>query len=561
MSAPIVLGIAAAQHNGSACLMRGDEIITAIQEERITRRKRQGVAACRPSAAVDYVLQVAGVDLDEVDLVVICPQTSRSDPEHDVHQNPQLVAMAAAGKVRYLSHHLGHALSVLAWSGARDAAILVVDGVGSPWEDLSPEEQAVSVSGGPGQSETISGYHVGEGKLTPVMKALVPTEAWLQVEGTSFPRFRSLGGMYSAFAHRIFGDALEAGKVMGLAPYGRPSFRPESLVVYRDGEALFPTDTLTAIDRANWDAPDSLQASEAAASAQLALETTLLEIARDLRARTEADVLCFAGGVALNAIANELLLRESGFHNVSVIPAAEDAGTALGAAIYGLMALGYPLQLAPRRHDFLGRKYEEEEILAAASAHRKIIFGVKPTQLARTTAEHLARGAIGGWCQGGSEFGPRALGHRSILADPRRPDTKVRLDSSIKRREPFRPYAPMVLASEASNWFEMGPDPESPFMLRVVMVRNEVRAIIPAVVHVDGSARVQTVGSDDGMHFELLQQFRAITGVPVLLNTSFNGYGEPIVETPHDAFVHFVESDLDFCVFDQWLFEKHEPAR
>ena len=555
MTEPLILGIAASPHNGAVCLMRGDEILAAVQEERVTRRKWQGIAAGRPSAAVTYCLRAAGVTDQQLDLIVVCTQAPRASAARDVWRNPQLEYAAAKGRVAFISHHYGHALSVWAWSGLRDAAVLVADGLGSPWEDLPREEQRLGRAGGPGLSETVSGYHASGEKLIPLTKVLVPPEAWLRINGLNFPSFGSLGGFYSAFAHQIFGDALEAGKVMGLSPYGNPTLFPKDLLVSCDGELMFPNRVPTALDSIRKGDLASTLTRAAAASAQLALETVLLELAGDLRARTKEHTLCFAGGVALNAIANERLLRESGFRTVSVIPAADDAGTAFGAAIHGLLTLDYPVRPIPRVHDYLGRKYTDQEITDAATCYPDI-EGSRPVDLPAATAELLANGKIGGWCQGGSEFGPRALGARSILADPRWSHTKLRLDKSIKRREPFRPYAPMVLASKAATWFDLGPQSQSPFMLRVVSVLAHQREKIPAVVHIDGSARLQTVGPDDGAHSDLLARFDALTGIPVLLNTSFNGFGEPIVETPGDAFAHFLNSELDFCVFDRWLFRK-----
>jgi carbamoyltransferase len=555
MDGPLVLGVAAAQHNGAACLMRGDTILAAIQEERVTRLKRQGIGGGRPAASIAYCLDAAGVEIDDLDLVVLCTQTSRTAPEHDVLSNPQLEDIVRRGKLRFLPHHRGHALSVLAWAGFDEAAILVADGIGSPWQDLPAEEKAFAPPLSAGLSETLSLYHASGWRLEPVGKQFAPTEAWLVISPEGLPQYQSLGGMYSAFAYRIFGDALEAGKVMGLASHAAPAIGVEHFVTLSESGFVFPNNLPPHFHTMPSGCPADDTAKVAAASVQFALEEALLHIARQLRQATKSTNLGFAGGVALNAIANERLLREAGFQRVQVIPAAEDSGTALGAAVHGLLELGYPVAKQRRLSDALGRAYREDEILAAASRFSGL-RGRPQADIALRIAEKLAAGRICGWFQGGSEFGPRALGHRSILADPRDSSVKTKLDYSIKRRESFRPYAPVVLLSDAEAWFATGPEPESPFMLRVVEVREHIRESIPAVVHVDGSARLQTVDPRDGIFFRLLQHFKALTGVPVLLNTSFNDRAEPIVETPFDALRHFISCDLDICAIGDWLFEK-----
>jgi carbamoyltransferase len=549
------LGIAASQHNGAACLIHGESIEVAVQEERVTRVKRQGVGAGRPSAAVAYCLDSAGLEPDQLDLVVVCTQTSRRNAEHDVSANPQLVTALRSGKLRFISHHRAHALSALAWSGFEDAAILVADGLGSPVEDLEPDERALVARIGSSLHETVSMYRARGWTLDPIRKQVASLKDWLAVDGHDFPSFDSLGGMYAAFAHRIFGDAMEAGKVMGLAPYAAPDTAADRFVRLPPDRLEFVNalpERVRAIPQGD---SSSAAARLGSASVQRALEEALLHLARSLRAGTGATQLAFAGGVALNAIANERLAREAGFDSLCVIPSADDGGTAYGAAIQGLLALGHRPAHRPQASDALGRVYCDDRIAESARAFPGL-KATKRADIAAATAAQLAAGRICGWFQGRSEFGPRALGQRSILADPRRGDTKWRLDTSIKHREPFRPYAPVVLLEDAEKWFDVGPDRESRFMLRIVRVKTEVCELIPAVVHVDGSARFQTVAPGDGPLRVLLEEFKALTGVPVLVNTSFNGPGEAIVETPEDALACFSASGLDLCVIGDWMFAK-----
>lgn len=554
--APLVLGIAAAHHNGAACLMRGSEILVAIQEERITRLKRQGVEAARPSAAVAYCLDAVGIGIGDVDLVAICTASARSGPIHDVARNPQLHLPLRAGRLHFVPHHRGHALSAQYWAQFADGDVIVADGLGSPWEDLCDAEQrSCCAGGGPGTSEFLSIYRSQDGALIPHAKQAVASADWLDPPDGGSARFASLGGMYGAVAGRVFGDSLEAGKVMGLAPYAEPGPASTRFARFETSGVRFtdaPVDEI--IDCPPRDPADPRSAA-AAADVQVALEELLLALARRTRDETGARRLALAGGIALNAIANERLLRESGYDELVIVPAAEDSGTAIGAAVSGLLHLGCLPRCTVAPSEALGRPARTWEIEAAISCFSGFRHH-RPDALEQEVAARLAAGEIGGWFQGGAEFGPRALGHRSIIADPRSPDTKPRLDREIKRREAFRPYAPAVLRAEAAAWFDMGPADDSPFMLRIVPVRASRRALIPAVVHVDGTARVQTVTPADGRFHALIAAFAAQTGVPLLLNTSFNAPGEPIVERPEEALLHLLAGGLDFCVIEDRLFER-----
>ena len=553
--APLVLGIAAAHHNGAACLMRGSEILVAIQEERITRLKRQGVEAARPSAAVAYCLDAAGIGVGDVDLVAICTASARDGPIHDVARNPQLQAPLRAGRLHFLPHHRGHALSAQYWARFADGDVIVADGLGSPWEDLSDAERgACRAGGGPGSSEFLSIYRSRGGRLEPHARQCVATSGWLDPPDGVSARFGSLGGMYGAVAGRVFGDSLEAGKLMGLAPYGAAGPASAGFVRLDEGNLRFAALPVAGIVDCPARDPADPRSAGAAADVQAALEDVLLAIARRTRAETGARRLALAGGIALNAIANERLLRESGYAELVIVPAAEDSGTAIGAAVSGLLELGCLPRCAAPPGEALGRPARGWEIDAAIDCFSGIRHR-RPEDLEQHVAARLAAGQIGGWFQGGAEFGPRALGHRSILADPRSPQSKPRLDREIKRREAFRPYAPAVLRAAASAWFDMGPAEDSPFMLRIVPVLADKRPLIPAVVHVDGTARVQTVTAAEGRFHRLLTAFAAQTGVPMLLNTSFNAPGEPIVERPEEALMHLLTGGLDFCVIEDRLFE------
>jgi carbamoyltransferase len=286
-------------------------------------------------------------------------------------------------------------------------------------------------------------------------------------------------------------------------------------------------------------------------------ERVLLARARWLRETTGAKNLCIAGGVALNCVANGKIAREAGFENVWIQPAAGDDGVAIGCAFYGHLAVQNKPRSWTLNNAYFGRPYSDQEVDDAT--HRRLVRLVSKTKLSddicRDVAKLLSEGNVLGWFQGRSEFGPRSLGNRSILADPRKAEMKDILNSRVKHRQPFRPFAPIVLADRAKEIFEG--DHDSPYMLLAMNVRPQWRDRVPAIVHVDGTARVQTVTQDQNERlYRLLKEFDAITGVPVLINTSFNVKGEPIIETPEDAIHCFLTTGIDYLALHDALMEK-----
>jgi carbamoyltransferase len=542
---PWILGISAS-HNGAVCLLHGDEIVVAVQEERLTRSKRARIYASDSSLAAAYCLSYARLEPSELDMVVVCIQGRARDASQDVRLNRFLNIAPNHIPTIVIPHHFGHAVSAFATSGFPNAAILVVDGAGSPFVDLSPEEQSVVVQNLEAAWETTSLYSGSGAVVTPLEKHLVEHGAWLRINDSELPEFGSFGGMFSAVAQQIFGDPMEAGKVMGLAPYGEPQIPASSFFEIDDNRFHFKNSLSRQFKQnGRWPARED-EYKILAASVQAALEEALLHLARRLRTLCPSKNLCYAGGVALNSVANERIIREGGFENVYIIPAAEDSGPAIGAAYYGLWYLTG--QNSQRRlvHDACGRQYSKAAIDEAGAP------GVRSQNIISDTVELLLDGKIIGWFDGRSELGPRALGQRSIICDPRRADAKEILNRRVKKREAFRPFAPAVLLEEAENWFEFGnTTPESPFMLRICEIKPELAAQVPAVVHVDGTGRLQTVTAEaNGRFHELVKCFYERTGVPILLNTSFNVMGEPIVETPADALRCLANSGLDCCVFE-----------
>jgi carbamoyltransferase len=565
-----VLGINAYDHDVSACLLRDGAIAYAIEKERITRVKHAGGFF---QEVVDYCLNAEGIALDDVDLVVrncyVLPVEDlevrlayQGDmPPHERAQAEKSpLYLPKSNKVMTVSHHLAHAYSAFAVCPFEEGVVMVVDGVGNYAVDVKEPGQ-LTEGVNPLARESESYYRFKGAQIETLKKVwLQPRRGLLSDE---FFTMDGLGALYSRVSSYIFADWNKCGEVMGLAPYGRPgNIRP--LMTLANGELLV-AEWDASFNRPwmpeegmKWEASPSMSHWEDMAwRVQHDCEEVLLQRARWLRETTGARNLCLAGGVALNCVANGRIVREAGFDNVWIQPAAGDNGIAIGCAYYGHLAV----QKNPRSFVMttatLGRDYSDEEARRVGNPLliRRRTFDGADGGICRASAKLLSEGNVFGWFQGRSEFGPRALGNRSILGDPRRPEMKDILNKRVKFRQAFRPFAPVVLHERAKDIF-VGED-ESPFMLRAKKVKPEWRDRIPAVVHVDGTARVQTVRREQNpkLH-ELLVEFEALTGVPVLVNTSFNIKGEPIVETPRDAMNCFVYTGIDYLALHEWLIAK-----
>jgi carbamoyltransferase len=594
----IVLGISAFYHDSAAALIRDGEIVAAAQEERFTRKKHD---ASFPENAIRYCLQEAGVDGAKVDRVAyyekpfvkfdrlletylaFAPRGFESFRKAmPVWLNEKLFqrdllkkelekldsALAEPEKLLFSEHHFSHAASAFYPSPFKRAAVLTMDGVGE-W--------------------TTTSLSLGDGSDLRIIKEI------------RFPH--SLGLLYSAFTYYT-GFKVNSGeyKVMGLAPYGEPKYAPlilEKLIdVKADGSYRLNMDyfeyctgfTMTGRKFETLFGAPARKPSELleqrhmdlAASVQAVTEEIVLRLARSVARETGEKNLCLAGGVALNCVANGKLLRNDLFEGLFIQPAAGDAGGALGAAL-----AAYHLQEGGARHltgrrdamkgSYLGPAYDQSEIERRLKAVNARFSVVDDDALIEETAEALASQQAVGWRQGRLEFGPRALGAASILADPRSPTMHKNLNLKVKFRESFRPFAPSVLRERVEEWFEL--DGDSPYMLLVADVQknrrrdmtsaekalfgidklNVSRSDLPAVTHVDYSARIQTVHQDTNPKYHrLLQKFEAKTGCPVLVNTSFNVRGEPIVATPEDAFRCFMGTNLDFLAVGNCIMRKVE---
>lgn len=569
-----ILGINAAFHDSAACIVKDGVLLAAAEEERFIhvkhgKRPVPFSAYELPFHAIDYCLRTAGIHLEEVDHIAysfnpykilkdhakddeialpLKPNAFNKDKNWYSEWDPLFLsfilnapgqladgyphhlqkrfsaASADISKWHFVDHHISHAASAFLPSPFEHAAVLVIDGRG--------------------EHATTSYYHGSGNSLHLLGEVNMP---------------HSLGLLYEKItAYLGFLHSSDEYKVMALASYGKPEYlsafrsviHVEENGQYRiddfDPEILFgpARQKNAALEQRHYDIAHSLQK---------VLEETVLQLVQWLYEATGENNLCFAGGVALNCVLNAVIRDKGPFQNIWVQPAAGDAGTALGAALWtDTQERKIDKRDFNMQHAYWGPDYEDEEIEAFLK-WTKVPYK-KLTDVAKETADLLAHDKVIGWYQGRMEFGPRALGSRSILASPINPTMQARLNE-IKDREDFRPVAPVVIEEDAPEWFENAS--YSPFMLFVYNVKPDKADRIPAVRHVDGTARIQTVNKKQhNSYYNLLQEFKKITGVPVLVNTSFNTRGEPIVCSPRDAIECFWTSPFDALIINSFLLEK-----
>lgn len=572
-----ILGINAYDHDVSAALLRDGEIVCAINKERLTRVKHDTGFYSSPVA---YCLLAEGITLDDVAYIVrnsyLLPVAELEDvflsyagsqlytPVDREQAMRSVLYRTDDPRVVDISHHLAHAYSAFACSPFKQGAVMISDGVGSHRQDVT-ESVPAAYDTTPLARESESAYTFDGTALTTLHKAWLPTTKSLVND--DFFMMAGLGALYSRVSSYIFGHWNRCGEVMGLAPYGRLTMGPLATL---DGDTLTLRPWDETLDRPyegvsdrQWhESPDRPHWEDLARRVQEDTEQVLIGRANWIHEQTGARHLTIAGGVALNCVANGRIAEETPFEDIYIQPAAGDDGVAIGCALYGWHELAGGARGFTMTHPYLGRDYTAEEIEAAAAKP-----GVRMTAQRRqvpdvveAVADLLVAGRVIGWVQGGSEFGPRALGNRSILADPRPEAMRDHVNDRVKHRQGFRPFAPAVLAEHAAEWF-VGAH-ESPFMLLATDVREDKRERIAAVTHVDGTARVQTVHRETNPRFHaLISAFHQRTGVPVLLNTSFNDRGEPIVETPSDAVDTFLATQIDALCMGDVLLEKRAIHR
>lgn len=593
-----VLGLKIYGHDTGAALISGQRVV-AIAEERLNRVKHS--PNMFPHLAIDYCLSELSVAAEDIDLVVI-------DQIYEAERFPmEKMFREATGehfekaRVQVINHHDAHAASAFFCSPYSEAGVVVYDGSG----------ETIRTPLGVTATETETLYRGSGTTLVEVQKSLHARIA------RRFVHTFGVGMLYTAITRYLSFGPYEEGKTMGLAPYGNAdafTIAPASLwwreyrgQFFCNADIRFPkqltvgedtvsvkTKILYAIrsrvrafllalsGRIGGDPllanpklfaplalPEPARPKEVslpdtyytnlAHAVQEVLEKVVMGWARRLQAVTKTEYLCIAGGVGLNSVANKKILDNCGFKDVWVQPACSDTGIALGAALYGThVTLGQP-RFWNMEHAYLGRGYNDQEIEAAIAAYADRVDVRRVDAVAEETAELLAKGKIVGWFQGGAEYGPRALGHRSLLVDPRPADMKQVLNDRVKHRELWRPFAASVVAERAGEYFTL--DRPSPFMLLVCNVRDAYREKIPAVVHVDGTCRVQTVTKEaNGIYYDLIEAFGKQTGLPMLLNTSFNLAGEPIVETPAEALRDLLATNIDVLVMERSIVTKKATA-
>lgn len=583
--ASVIVGVNAFHGDSSACVLVDGKLVAAAEEERFRRLKHW---AGFPAQSIEYCLSESGFSLDQVDHIAL-----NRDPKANVlrkvafvlrnRPKPRVVldrlantrAVLAfedrlakafpqqrfAGNIHQVEHHLAHLASAFLVCPFDEAVVLSVDGFG----DFAS-----------------TAWGIGRGNV-------------LTIDGrVYYPH--SLGAYYQALTQFLgFPDYGDEYKVMGLAPYGRPAFVPElqkvvqgqkdgsfrlnlaffrfqsERVTYEWNDQIPTVQPLYSAALEDLLGPPRMPGEEVtqrhkdiAQSAQSVYEESFFSLINALSARYNCDTLALAGGCAQNSVANGKISSHSPFTRVYLPPATPDAGGAIGAAAYVWHSLARGSARSVTDSPFLGPEFSTVEIHAMLRRRSSELgeFAVsqadREEDLCKHAAVAAARGKVVGWFQGRMEWGPRALGNRSIVCDPRRPDMKAILNKKIKRRESFRPFAPSILRSAVSEWFET--DDDVPFMSKVFTIREEKRALIPAVTHVDGSGRLQTVERDENpRYFGLISSFESLTGVPMVLNTSFNE-NEPIVCRPEEALDCFLRTDMDVLVLNEIVIERTGPG-
>ena len=563
-----ILGLNSAYHESSACLIKDGKIIAAVEEERFNRKKHAKHARVDnpdelPINSINFCLKEAGITLKDVDYIGFSFSPAKrlrnkyfdekvtvgswgSDEGEDLFyqklmQIPQklseLYGVDVKEKFRWIDHHTSHAGSAYFVSPFEEAAILVVDGIG--------------------EFESTTLYRGKSNKIK-------------RIKSITYPH--SLGFLWEKLSKFLGFSKYDACKVMGLASYGNSKKFYNQLMSFvkvnsRDFNidhkvVKFRIEDYSDLEKilGNKRQPDQEieeRHADIAAALQRITEEIIVRLANYLHRETKSENICLAGGVALNCVANSVLKEKTSFRNFYVQPAANDAGTAIGAAyLIWNQKLGNPRSFV-MDHSYFGPDYSNEEIRTVLEENN--LKFAEQESIEKAVAKLVSEGNIVGWFQGKMEIGPRALGNRTLLADPRNPKIRDILNKKVKHREYFRPFAPSVLVEKADEWFRIPKKSiSSDFMLFAYDVFENIRELIPAVTHVDGTSRIQTVRKETNpKYYKLIQEFEALTGVPIVLNTSFNDQ-EPIVCSPQDAVNTFLKTRIDYLAIGKFLISRGE---
>lgn len=542
-------------HDKGAVIVQNNRVAIGISQERLSRIKHDGAftEGAIPVESIIYCLTELDITIDEVDLIVY----STTELEDNTYEQFNKIFKIPKNKLKFIPHHLAHAYSSFFSSGFDEAAVIVADASGSiandktKLKDWYPDLTTDGLEYGEDWTEGISIYHMNKKDHKEVYKKWIKYPVPL---GTGDDV--SVGTMYSEGCHRLIyspdTNSWPAGKLMGLASYADPEIVEAAgkYIQYENGELYIPNNPI--YPKVTWRA-DFFSKACVAGIYQKEQERVSLYLADMAKNLTGSKNVCTSGGSFLNCNSNELILKSELFENCFFIPPADDSGIPLGCAWWGYQQVT-EIDYTPTMWPYFGKNYSDTEILDATSKFDNINvqFYSDFEEILEIMGEWLVQNRVIGWFQGGSEIGPRALGNRSILASPINGWMKDHINHDIKKREWYRPFAPAVIFDHQTEIFDT--DYFSPFMLVTATVNENWRNKIPAVVHVDNSARYQSVTPvSNPRFFGLINKFYDKTGVPVLLNTSFNGPHEPIVETPYDAIKTFLSQHLDFLVIGNYI--------
>ncbi len=552
-------------HDGSSCLLKDGIVVCAIEKERLTRKKHDGG---NDALTVQYCLDAAGITVNDLSLVVQAANFEKDEIQKHLYRGKRLFAQDCAVPFVSISHHLAHAYSAIGTSPFSESNVLIIDGCGSPYhqcDDLFGAEVPPIDVLHSYVAEKDSFYFFSGDKLGAIYKDFSEMGGAAVPSNLRMPTTRhSIGGLYSLVSQYVFGNMDDAGKLMGLAPYGSAASINKPIFTLTGGRA-FVNDSIADVLQQPSVGYEDFKArfahfADIAAWAQKKVEEAIIYLVAERQKLHPHPNLCYAGGVALNAVANSRILRETGVERLYMAPAAADNGLSLGCAYYGWLAVLQQERVPHNGSTYLGKTYGSDEVKLSISEfiaeHPQIEVSYEWVEdIAGEAARLLAEGKVMGWYQGSAEFGPRALGNRSILADGRKKGVRTFINRDIKFREDFRPFAPSVMAEDVGDYFEYGY--ESPYMILVDKIKDKYKDTYEEVVHVNGSARVQTVTQQSNpLYYSLLQHFKQETGWGILVNTSLNRRGMPIVETPAEALSLFYETKMDVMVIHQFVFTK-----
>jgi len=568
MTKPIYVLGTALSHDGSSCILKNGKILVAIEKERLSKKKHDGF---NDNLTIQYCLNAANITWKDITLIIEENTTnSLLKPEEIIKRGNRIIPKEIP--ILGISHHLAHAYSAVGTSPFSEMGVIVMDGQGSSLDScidvtniqvlpqnirsLTKEERYL-------YWEKESYYIYRNGKLTPVFKDFSKYIKWNRHEYplAPFDMEHSIAEFFGGVSYYVFDEEFCEGKLMGLAPFGRPGRFNFDVFQYQNGCVFLNYEWMKEIDPLLGGKYQSFYEyfqyyADLAYFAQTQIEKAIFYLFNAYHSLAPQENVGYAGGLALNAVANAKLFKNTPFKNFYFQPAAGDSGLAIGCAYYGWLEVLKQEKIKHNQSTYFGRMYNDFEIQTVLQEFRNHLTIVRSENYIYDTATYLADGKVVAWYQNGSEFGPRALGNRSILADPRRKEIKNLINRKIKFREDFRPFAPSVIQEDVGCYFNC--DYESPYMILVAQTKTAWKDYLPGIVHKDGSARIQTVNRKlNPKYYALLKEFKKLTNISILLNTSLNGHSMPIIETPREVVLFFLNvAALDILIIDRYILKK-----